>query len=111
MVSRYKLTFGLNEKLQNTEGSKIVEAYRLRDPTKNNQIRITLVYKGYAAYTFDLSEGRNLTDKSTWEGKFDGKSFSGLLQFRSDNKLIDGDVKFVEEEYKSLAIKIVPEWP
>ena len=49
----YKLSFGINKKLDITEGSKIVEAYMHFDAAENTD-RITLIYKGLGSYTFTL---------------------------------------------------------
>ena len=64
-LKNYKLSFGINKGLEITENVKVVEAY-----VHNNNERVTLIYKGLGAFTFELKPATSLAMPNCWNGQF-----------------------------------------
>ena len=78
----YKLSFGQNENLSITSASKVVEAH-----LHNSNKRLTLVYHGTCAFTFDLKDAVPMTQPAQWEGSFEEKSkFATSIRFKFGEK-------------------------
>ena len=56
----------------------------------NENNRLTLVYPGTGAYTFDLRNEKKLSESALWEGKKDEKGFTFSLQFSKDGASFEG---------------------
>ena len=95
----YKLTFGVNKKLEITEKIKVVEAY-----AHNSGNRVTLIYKGLGSYTFNLKKAKSLIVPSPWFCKFNGREFTVDLKFRPKKSLAIGECK--DENDKDVKVKL-----
>ena len=92
------MTFGTNKNLSVAIKSKVVEAH-----LHNNDERVTLVYLGVGAFTFELGNAKPLNKFALWEGTYKSKKFSCNVIFTGDGKKIEGSGK--DEDGKNLKIK------
>ena len=68
----YELTFGTNSTIQEEKHkSKLVEAH-----LHNNDTRLTLVYLGFGAFTFEMGAAKPLEKSALWDGTFKSKKIS-----------------------------------
>ena len=87
------LTFGSNKDLEITEDVKVVEAIM-----HNNDERVTLVYHGLGAFTFNLMNAMSLANPSDWVGQYEERDFKVPLKFSSSRDLISGKGKDIDDE-------------
>ena len=72
----YRLTFGLNNKLDITENVKVVQAF-----LHNEGKRVTIIYKGLGSYTFVLRDAKALVEASNWKCRYKDRNFHINLEF------------------------------
>ena len=92
-INTYKLNFGNSTNLEFSEDTKLVEAHA---SFHRNKPRVTLLYKGLAAFTFELCEAKKLQEASDWSGSYKDPSqnepydFHVNLKFGYDRKSASG---------------------
>lgn len=82
-INNYKLNFGQSTNLEFSENTKLVEAHMSQHATKS---RVTLLYKGLAAFTFQLREAKKLQEASDWFGTYTDPSSNLLYEFHVNLK-------------------------
>lgn len=98
-LNAYRLTFGANKDLEITEKQKVVETH-----VHNGGQRVTLIYKGLGAFTFNLKKAKSLVEASAWGGEFRGRSFRAQLAFSPREPLIEG--KGTDEDDTPVSVRI-----
>ena len=94
----FKLTFGDNKNLEITENVKIVEAYR-------HDQRVTLIYVGLGAFTFEYKEASSLSDENDWQATYLAKEFTVGLIFKNGER-VNGKGKTKNEEQVEVKITL-----
>ena len=81
----HRLTFGRNKNLASTDACKVPTAHLHGDGR-----RVSLVYRGLGAFTFQLKNATRLTNSSAWAGRANGRFFSCQLRFSPKGERVHG---------------------
>lgn len=103
-LKQYRLTFNMNKNLAITEGSKVISSYM-----HQNGKRVTLLYSGLGAYTFQLKDAISLLNKSLWHGKYkNDQTFNCQLQFNRNGLKAEGSGKTDTDADVNVSVALSP---
>ena len=104
-VKSYKLTFGKNKNLAFTESTKVVSGHQ-----HHNGKRVTLLYQGLGAFTFQLKDALSLLNRSLWQGKYQSdQTFNCQLQFNRNGQRVEGSGKTDTDADVHIEVRLEPQ--
>ena len=92
---------GIDRNLSITDRYKVIKA-NMHNVTWEGPERITVVYKGFGAYTFLLQKSKRLEELASWEGTYKGSQISFQLQFTNYGTTLNGNGE--DEEHNEFDI-------
>jgi len=97
-INSYRLRFGKNKDFEITRVAKVVEGFMHASLDANKQIiagrdRMTVLYQGLGAYTFQLKQSRSLNEMGDWLITYKGNQFHCSMAFAKDRSSVSGSGK------------------